>query len=244
MTEEKYTFEKVWQTLNEISQIQKKSAEDAEIRKIEADKEAERRKAEADKEAEKRNAEWEAQRKKDATDFEKWKTEREEERKKSAAEAEKRNAEWDKKMKELREEIGGIGRSNGAVAEETIYNSLENNMTFAGINFHDIDRNWNRKKTALKLHTEVDIVLVNDDTLALIETKYKVRDKDVTKLVETIQKKFRILYPQYSGYKLILGIGGMSFEKQAIDEAEKNGVGIIKVVGDKVEYNTDGIRVY
>jgi len=36
----------------------------------------------------------------------------------------------------------------------------------------------------------------------------------------------------------------MSFEKDAIDEANKSGVGIIKVVGDKVEYYTEGIREY
>ena len=36
----------------------------------------------------------------------------------------------------------------------------------------------------------------------------------------------------------------MSFEDNAIDEAQNNGVGIIKIVGDKVEYYTDGIKIY
>jgi len=36
----------------------------------------------------------------------------------------------------------------------------------------------------------------------------------------------------------------MSFEKDAIDEANKSGVGIIKGVGDKVEYYTEGIKEY
>ena len=147
-------------------------------------------------------------------------------------------------MKALQEELGGVGRSNGQVAEDTIYAALEKEMMFAGRKFHDIDRNWNRKKTDLKLQAEFDIVLINDDTLALIETKYKVRDVDVTKLVDTTKNKFKILYPQYSHYKVILGIGGMAFDQRAIDEANANGVGLIKIVGDKVEFQTEGIKVY
>ena len=36
----------------------------------------------------------------------------------------------------------------------------------------------------------------------------------------------------------------MSFEDKAIAEAKENGIGIIKVVGDKVEYYTEGIKIY
>jgi len=164
--------------------------------------------------------------------------------KENEAKSEKEWAVIRQQMIDVRKEIGGIGKSNGQVAEETIYNALEKNMTFAGIEFHDIDRNWNRKKTALKLHAEFDIVLVNDDTLALIETKYKVRDTDVTKLVNTTLNNFRILFPQYSGYKIILGVGGMAFEQEAIDTASINGVGLIKIIGDKVEFHTDSVKVY
>ena len=174
-----------------------------------------------------------------------------EESDKSREESDKRKVESDKELAEIKrlikanaQEIGGIGRSNGQVAEDTIYNALEKDMSFAGLNFHAIDRNWNRKETALKLQAEFDIVLINDDTLALIETKYKVRDKDVTKLIDTTKNNFRTLFPQYSGYKIVLGVGGMAFEQRAIDEANANGVGLIKIIGDKVEFQTEGIKVY
>ena len=140
--------------------------------------------------------------------------------------------------------IGGISRSNGQDAEDTIYAALEKDMMFAGLGFHAIDRNWNRKETALKLQAEFDIVLINDDTLALIETKYKVRDKDVTKLIDTTLNNFRILFPQYDNYKIVLGVGGMTFDKEAIDKANDNGVGLIKIVGDKVEFQTENIKQY
>jgi hypothetical protein len=41
-----------------------------------------------------------------------------------------------------------------------------------------------------------------------------------------------------------LGVGGMSFYKDAIEKAKQKGIGIIKVVGDKVEYYTENVKKY
>ena len=55
---------------------------------------------------------------------------------------------------------------------------------------------------------------------------------------------FRLLFPLYKEYKIILGIGGLSFEDGVLEEAIKNGIGIIKISGDKVEINTEIIKIY
>jgi len=158
---------------------------------------------------------------------------------------EKSSEEFDRRIKEQSKLINGISESNGDMAEATIYNSLERDMTFAGIKFDDIDKNWKRSSKKLNLRGEYDVVLENGDTVALIETKYKVRKKDITELFKKeVANKFRKLFPDYKDYKILLGIGGMSFEDDAIKEAKENGVGIIKVVGDKVEYHTEGIKEY
>ena len=151
----------------------------------------------------------------------------------------------DRRIKELSKNIGGIGESNGKFAEEAIFNALERDMTFGGIEFDDIGRNWKRNLKKLQLRGEYDVVLENCDIVALIETKYKVEKGDVTELfTKEVADKFRILFPNYKNYKIVLGIGGMSFDDDAIEEAKRNGVGIIKVVGDKVEYHTEGIKIY
>jgi len=153
--------------------------------------------------------------------------------------------ETDKKIKELTANINGIATSNGDMAEATIYNSLERDMTFAGIEFDDIIKNQKRHSKKLNLRGEYDIILENGNTIALIETKYKIRKKDITELfTKEVVDKFRKLFPMYSDYKILLGVGGMSFDDDAIKEAEEYGVGIIKIVGDKVEYYTDGIKEY
>ena len=168
-----------------------------------------------------------------------------------ALEADKRSAELDKQIKKLtvnienmRQEIGGIASSNGAMAEEMIYNVLEKDKTFANIKFDEIDRNIKLKLKKFNLEGEFDIILQNGDTLAIIETKYKVREKDVFELVHKKLDNFRKLFPMFSDYKILLGIGGMSFEDNSEEDAKDKGIGIIKIVGDKVEYYTEGIRLY
>ena len=163
---------------------------------------------------------------------------------KSVAETQKSVAETQKSIQALREETGGIAKSNGKMAEEFIYNTLERDMTFAGIKFDFIEHNKKKKITALGIDGEYDIVLTNGDTLAIIETKYKVREKDVSKFIDIDLGKYKILYPEYKNYKMVLGIGGMSFEDNAIEKAKENGMGIIKIVGDKVEFYTEGMKIY
>ena len=154
------------------------------------------------------------------------------------------NDKTSKSIQALREETGGISKSNGMMTEEFIYNTLEQDMTFAGIKFDFIEHNKKKKITSSGIAGEYDIVLTNGDTLAIIETKYKVREKDIHKLVDTDLDKYRTLYPEYKNYNIMLGIGGMSFEGKSIAEAKEKGVGIIKVLGDKVEFHTDGIKIY
>ena len=54
------------------------------------------------------------------------------------------SAETNKKIKELTRNIGGIAEGNGKMAEQMIYNSLEKDMKFAGIDFYYIERNKKR----------------------------------------------------------------------------------------------------
>jgi hypothetical protein len=146
----------------------------------------------------------------------------------------------EKSIERMSEEVGGIGKSNGAMAEEFIFNALEKDMIFGGIEFYDISTTFNKYSKRQNLRGQYDIVLTNGDTIAIIEIKYKVRKEDVTKFFTTQVDKFRKLFPFYANYKIVLGVGGMSFEK----EANANGIGIIKIVGDKVEYHTNEMKIY
>jgi hypothetical protein len=209
-----YTPEKVWEAFDRIEKLIEQTAIESRQTAIEARERA--------TEADRRSAEADRQ----------------------TAELKKQMAETDRYIKETNKMVNGISQSNGDFAEEAIYSALEESMVYGGIKFEDINPNMKRKSKAKKLQGEYDIVLKNGDTLAIIETKYKVRQQDVDKLVNEKVGKFRKLYPEYNDYKLILGIGGMSFDVESIASANENGVGIIKVIGEKVEFQTTDIKVY
>ncbi|MCL2038921.1 MAG: hypothetical protein FWG85_00655 [Bacteroidetes bacterium] len=164
--------------------------------------------------------------------------------KKNSDAADKRSAETDKKIKELTRNIGGIAEGNGKMAEQMIYNSLERDMKFAGIEFYYIERNKKRKIKLLNLEGEYDIVLTNGDTIGIIETKYQVRKKDILKLITTQLENFRKLFKEYENYNIILGVGGIFFDAEAEKEAKAKGIAVIKVTTENVEYFTEGIRIY
>jgi len=121
---------------------------------------------------------------------------------------------------------------------------MKKDMTFAGVKFDEIDRNLKIRLKKLNLEGEFDVILQNGDTLALIEVKLTIRERDITKLIEKKISDFRILFPYLSHYKILVGLGGMNFEGNAEDMAKNNGVGIIKVAGDKIECYTDTIKYF
>jgi ElaB/YqjD/DUF883 family membrane-anchored ribosome-binding protein len=140
--------------------------------------------------------------------------------------------------------VDGIGKSNGKVAEDTIYNVLHRYKTFAGIKFDNVSRNIKGSDVITGYSNEFDVVMLNGDTIAIIEVKYKVKKNNVNKLAKTKLNDFKKFFKEYNNYKIILGIGGMGFDLKVIDTAKAKGVGIIKVIGDKVELYTEGIKIY
>ena len=155
----------------------------------------------------------------------------------------KKFAETDRLIKANAKQIGGIDRSNGLMAEEAVFNVLDKDKTFAGIKFDDIHKNI-PIMSGFKTLTELDILMTNGDFVSLIETKYKVEKKDISDLINKKLTYFRQYHPDYSNHKIFLGIGGMSFEDNAEELAKENGVGIIKIIGDKIEFYTDEIKAY
>ena len=152
-----------------------------------------------------------------------------------------------KSMKEMSKELGGIGRSNGRVAEEYFFNSLDATKTLGGVHFDTVKRHLKNSiplGDGKTLDGEYDITLINKDSLGIVEVKYTVEKEDVESLVKKQVENFKLLFPMYSDYKFYLGIGGLSFDKQAEDAANKLGVGILKLNGDAVEINDKNLKVY
>jgi hypothetical protein len=151
-------------------------------------------------------------------------------------------------VRKLNNTVNGVSKSNGMMAEEFFYNSLKATKTFGGVHFDKVKKNLygNASKKGENLEGEYDITMINGDSLCIVETKYRVRPNDISDLVKRRLTKFRKLLPKYAGYKIYLGIGGMSFEndKSIEKKAKEFGVGILKLNGDVVEIYDKNLKVY
>ena len=138
--------------------------------------------------------------------------------------------------------IGNIGNNQGSFAEEYFFNSFEKGKkNFFGEKFDEIAKNLTHFWQGLK--DEYDIVLYNHNSVALIEVKYKANKNDIPQVLKKAET-FRILFPNYKDFKIYLGLASMSFYLELEEECKKQGIAIIKQVGDKVVIYDENLKSF
>ena len=144
-------------------------------------------------------------------------------------------------------EVKGIANSNGMVAEDYFYASLDKSKTLGGVHFDSMIRNVANVITledGKKINEEFDGLMYNKTSVCIVEVKYKVKMQDVRKLAKKRVEHFKLLFPMYANYKIYLAIGGMTFEKGAIDAAKELGMGVLQLDGDAVVVYDKDLKVY
>jgi len=141
--------------------------------------------------------------------------------------------ETDQKFKEIHSELGGIGKSNGEIAEDFFYTALKASKKVDKLQFDFIDRNIHRERN--KIEAEYDIVLYNKYKVLIVEVKYHFRPQQLRNFYKDKLKRFRTLYPEYSEYKLYGAIAALTFEKEVLEEAQNYGFYILSQNNDKMK---------
>ena len=95
-------------------------------------------------------------------------------------------AKTDDKLNRLSELYGGVSSNQGSAAEEFFFNSLTANPEVGGIKFDRVTPNV-MPATKTK-QGEFDIVLVNGNSVAVVEVKYKVHPSDIEKAAKNLRK--------------------------------------------------------
>jgi len=152
-----------------------------------------------------------------------------------------RMKETDKQINKLNTLIGGIGNSNGFVAEDLFFNSFSKKMSIGNTKFEFIDRNVERKHRGLK--DEFDIVLTNSEVIVIVEVKYNFYPNDVKKVLKKINN-YKILFPTYKNYKFIGAIAGLTMQNNTIDEAKKYGFFVFTQEGNDLKLLNDKVKEY
>ena len=215
------TLESVWASFQETDRLLKES-------NARFEKELKESRAEFEKDQKAASARFEKEMKEASARFEK--------EMKESREA------YDHRIKKLEELTGAWSNNHGSFAEEYFFNSFEKGkQNFFGEQFDDITKHLTHFWQGLK--DEYDIVLYNHTSVALIEVKYKAHINDIPKVLKKA-KTFRILFPNYQGCKIYLGLASMCFYPELEQECINHGIAIIKQVGDTVMINSEGLKVY
>jgi len=155
---------------------------------------------------------------------------------------EKSMADFDRRMKEINKTLGGWANNHGTFAEEYFYNSFENGKkNFFGEHFDEIKKKWSSSWQGVE--DEYDIVLCNHTAVAIIEVKYKAHVNDIPAVLKKAET-FRILFPNYKDFKIYLGLASLAFYPELEEECIREGIAIIKQVGDTVIINDDHLKVF
>ena len=137
----------------------------------------------------------------------------------------------DERLDKVAKQLGGISNNQGDVAEEYFINSLKEKLQLAGINFDYLIPNY--KIESKKFRDEFDILLVNGNSVAIIEVKYKVHPNDIDKLKSKVKNLKKL--PQFKGYNIYAGIAGFNVSSDVIDKALQNGYFILQRKGDIIQ---------
>jgi len=152
----------------------------------------------------------------------------------------KSRADFDRRMKKLSEQVGGVANNQGAFAEEYFFNSFERGQTnFFNEKFDKIKQNMKGDET----DDEFDIVMLNGQTLGIVEVKFKAHQKDIPKVIKKAET-FRENFPKYKNHKIYLGLASMAFYPKLEHECLDKGIAIVKQVGDTVVVNDAHLRAY
>jgi len=158
-------------------------------------------------------------------------------------ESEQQWQEFRDSMKAMQKELGGVGNSNGKVAETYFANSFSKSMEFAGQKYDGIDFGLKRKIKSLNLKGEYDLLLYNCTSVVIIEIKYSAEKKHIGWLLKEVAV-FKQLFPQYENFDLFLGLAALHFEEGTEKEAIRTGIAIIKQVGENMVIYDEHLKLF
>ena len=148
-----------------------------------------------------------------------------------------------RQLKKLGIMIGGVSNNHGSFAEEYFINSLKKGKSnFFGERFDKLLK-FELIEDKNKTRAECDIILVNCNSIAIIEVKFKVRDKDVDNVTKKV-KPFRIKFPEYQNHAIYLGLASMVFDDKVENSCKENGIAVIKQAGDSVIILDENIKTF
>ena len=143
----------------------------------------------------------------------------------------------------LTKNIDGKGKSNGFVAETLISNTIENSPTLNGWKFNMITKDFQPNNMKIQISEQYDMLLENDDLIAIVEIKYNAKSSDIKDLVNKKIPNYKKLYPNEN--RNIVGIMAcLTFNKYTLEFARKKGIYMISQAGESLKVENNEYKLF
>ena len=130
-------------------------------------------------------------------------------------------------QKQLRRELGGIGHTQGEIAEDLFGRSLIPLMIKREIVLDQVIQRLKDFGTK-----EYDVVGLNSTKVVLLEVKTKLRQQDVEDFLNKKILAFRQDFPKYSDRDIIGAVGALVVKEEVSDYAISNGLYVLTQNGE------------
>ena len=147
----------------------------------------------------------------------------------------------DAKLDRLAAMYGGVSDNQGAAAEEFFFNSLSASKQIGSIHFDDVQSKVYGGRIGAQ--QEYDLVLLNGDSAAIVEVKYKVHPSSLAQLQKQLAL-FKVHFPEHKNMKLYGGVAGFSVPDEVTEQAHAQGYFVLKRLGETFAVDAQGMKAF
>ncbi|MBF0153698.1 MAG: DUF3782 domain-containing protein [Magnetococcales bacterium] len=147
------------------------------------------------------------------------------------------NEETNKKVKEVSTLVGRLGDRWGEFVEGLVAPACETLFAERGIPIHKVSPRVKAKLPGNR-RMEIDILVVNTDTVALVEVKSKLKQDDVREHLTRLGE-FKDFFPEYASRRVMGAVAGIVIEEGVDRFAINAGLWVIVQSGDSMHLAND-----
>ena len=147
-------------------------------------------------------------------------------------------AKTDAIVRRISREYGNHINNQSRLVEEFFVNGIKRlNLCLAGVQFDDIAPNLSKQNHSSGIGIELDALMTNGEVVAILEVKTILHINDVEAVYDKRIPSFRKLFREYQDMDLMVLVGGMSINSDALDKAHE--YGFICLQPDKQQLSID-----
>ena len=144
--------------------------------------------------------------------------------------------ETDRKLKEVTKAIGRLGNRLGEFVEEMVRPAVVRLFQQRGIAVHQVFRGAYAERDGDAM--EIDLLVVNSVDVVLVEVKSELKVDDVKEHMLRLER-FKKLFPQYAGFRVMGAVAGMVVAEETARFAYRQGLFVLAQSGDTVTIRND-----